>query len=102
MAVFFVLRVDASVAQVASKGKESTESLSASFTNILSLLTHPKGARSRVIATYIVCKEATIGVRHSSFATDKLHSGHFGLVNTIIGLPGGVADFLLPQVAGSL
>ena len=46
-------------------------------------------------------KEATKGVHHLSWVCDKLQTGHFGLVNTTLGLPDNHAEVLVPQVAST-
>ena len=43
-------------------------------------------------------KEATKDIYNFSFATDKLHVGHFGLANTILAFGDNDADLLIPQV----
>jgi hypothetical protein len=42
------------------------------------------------------------GLNYCTWASDKLHTGHFGLVNTILAFSGGFGAILIPQVGIAL
>ena len=77
---------------------QTKDRFTATYLDIVALLEEPAKLDSELLKHVLATKEATRGVYNFSFTTDKLHTGHFGLVNTILGLPGNIADILLPQV----